>query len=253
MSKFLIKQAFAEAMDLHKQNRFEEAKVIYNKILTVNDSEPNAHHLISLVFMAEGDFDNAKKHIEVAIEKAPDQAVFRSNYGSLLHSMGEHQLAVNSIKKSLKLDKKLFQSYYSLGIIYTDMNEHDKAIESYIKALEINNGSSEAHNNLANLFSYLNNPEAEYHYKKTIELNPNEIYPRLNMSNYFIKNNKFNDSLKHLQDMIELGLESKEVYNSLGVSYKGLNDDDNASKMFLKSLDMDPNFTLAQKNLDSLK
>ena len=67
MSKFLIKQAFAEAMDLHKQNRFDEAKVIYNKILTVNDSEPNAHHLISLVFMAEGDFVNAKKHIEVAI------------------------------------------------------------------------------------------------------------------------------------------------------------------------------------------
>ena len=27
MSKFLIKQAFAEAMDLHRQNRFEEAKV----------------------------------------------------------------------------------------------------------------------------------------------------------------------------------------------------------------------------------
>ena len=32
-----------------------------------------------------------------------------------------------------------------------------------------------------------------------------------------------------------------------------MNDDDNASKMFLKSLEMDPNFTLAQKNLDSLK
>ena len=36
--------------------------------------------------------------------------------------------------------------------------------------------------------------------------------------------------------MIELGLESKEVYNSLGVSYKGLNDDDNASKMLLLPL-----------------
>ena len=58
MSKFLIKQAFAEAMDLHKQNRFEEAKAIYNKIIMVNESEPNAHHLISLIFMAEGDFDN---------------------------------------------------------------------------------------------------------------------------------------------------------------------------------------------------
>ncbi len=252
MSKFLIKQAFAEAMDLHKQNRFEEAKVIYNKILTVNESEPNAHHLISLVFMAEGDFENAKKHIEIAIDKAPNQAVFHSNYGSLLHSMGEHQLAINAIKASLKLDKKLFQSYYSLGIVYTDMQEHEKAVENYIKALELNSESSEAHNNLANLFSYLNNSEAEYHYEKTITLTPNEIYPRLNMSNYLIKNNKFEDSLKHLNEIIEMGLESKEVYNSLGVSYKGLNDDKNASKMFKKSLELDPNFTLAQKNLDSL-
>jgi Tfp pilus assembly protein PilF len=118
--------------------------------------------------------------------------------------------------------------------------------------LEINNESSEAHNNLANLFGYLNNPEAEYHYKKTIELNPNEIYPRLNMSNYLIKNNKFEESLKQLQEILDMGLESKEVYNSLGVSYKGLNDDKNASKMFKKSLQIDPDFSLAQKNLDSL-
>ena len=252
MSKFLIKQAFAEAMDLHKQNRFEEAKAIYNKILTVDESEPNAHHLISLIFMAEGDFENSKKHIEIAIEKAPNQAVFHSNYGSLLHSMGENQLAVNAIKRSLKIDKKLFQSYYSLGIIYTDMQEHDKAVENYNKALEINNQSSEAHNNLANLFSFLNNPEAEFHYKKTIELIPNEIYPRLNFSNYLIKSNKFSESLKYLKELIDMGFESKEVYNSLGVSYKGLNDDESASKMFHKSLEIDPGFTLAQKNLESL-
>ena len=70
MSKFLVRQAFAEAMDLHKQNRFEEAKALYNKILTVDDSEPNALHLISLIFMAEGDFESAKMHIEKAINKA---------------------------------------------------------------------------------------------------------------------------------------------------------------------------------------
>ena len=199
--------------------------------------------------MAEGDFERSKKHIEIAIEKAPNQAVFHSNYGSLLHSMGELQLAVNAIKISLKLDKKLFQSYYSLGIIYTDMQEHEKAVENYIKALELNSESSEAHNNLANLFSHLNNPEAEYHYKKTVELVPNEIYPRLNISNYFIKNNKFEESLKHLKELLDMGLESKEVYNSLGVCYKGLNDDNGASDMFRKSLELDPDFVLAQKNL----
>ena len=206
MSKFLVRQAFAEAMDLHKQNRFEEAKELYNKILTVDDSEPNAHHLISLIFMAEGDFEYAKMHIEKAINKAPDQAVFHSNYGSLLHSMGEHQLAVNAIKKSLKIDKKLFQSYYSLGIIYTDMFNFEKAVTNYTAAIEIDNNSSEAHNNLANLFNSMDNHEAEYYYKKTIELVPNEIYPRLNIANYFIKNGKFNESVKYLCELIDMGL-----------------------------------------------
>ena len=253
MSKFLVRQAFAEAMDLHKQNRFEEAKELYNKILTVDDSEPNAHHLISLIFMAEGDFESAKMHIEKAIKKAPDQAIFHSNYGSLLHSMGENQLAVNAIKKSLKIDKKLFQSYYSLGIIYTDMFNFEKAIANYMAAIEIDNNSSAAHNNLANLFNNMDNHEAEYHYIKTIELVPDEIYPRLNTANYFIKNGKFNESIKYLSELVDMGLESKEVFNSFGVAYKGLEDNKNAKNMFNKSLEIDAGFLLAQKNLDSIK
>ena len=253
MSKFLVRQAFAEAMDLHKQNRFEEAKELYNKILTVNDSEPNPLHLISLIFMAKGDFESAKIHIEKAIDKAPEQAVFHSNYGSLLHSMGENQLAINAIKKSLKIDKKLFQSYYSLGIIYTDMFNFEKAVANYTAAIEIDNNSSEAHNNLANLFNSMDNQEAEYHYKKTIELVPSEIYPRLNIANYFIKNGKFNESMKYLNELIDMGLESKEVFNSLGVAYKGLADDKNAKSMFDKSLEIDPEFLLAQKNLESIE
>ena len=252
MSDFLIKQAFAEAMDLQKNNQFDKAKEIYKKILKVDKSEPNAHHLISLIFMAEGNFPEAKKHIETAIDAAPTQATFLSNYGSLLHTMGDNQGAIKAIKKSLKIDKKLLQSYYSLGIIYTDLDEVDKAIENYNKALEVDNDISAVHNNLANLFSNMNNPEAEYHYKKLIDLVPQEIYPRLNMSNYLIKNKKYKEALQHLEELLQMDLTSKEVFNSLGVAYKGLDDDTNAAKMFNKALEIDSEFSLARKNLDSL-
>ena len=63
-----------------------------------------------------------------------------------------------------------------------------------------------------------------------------EIYPRLNIANYFIKNSKFDESMKHLNELIDMGLESKEVFNSLGVAYKGLEDNKNAKNMFNKSL-----------------
>ena len=58
--------------------------------------------------------------------------------------------------------------------------------------------------------------------------------------------------MKHLNELIDMGLESKEVFNSLGVAYKGLEDNKNAKNMFNKSLEIDPEFLLAQKNLDSL-
>ena len=62
MSKFFIKQAFAEAMDLQKNGRLSEAKEIYLKILNQSPNDANALHLISLIFMAEGSFE------EVGIE-----------------------------------------------------------------------------------------------------------------------------------------------------------------------------------------
>ena len=147
MSKFFIKQAFAEAMDLQKNGRLSEAKEIYLKILVQSPNDANALHLISLVFMAEGNYEEAKSYIEKAINEAPNQAVFHSNYGGLLHTMGDLPASVKVLKKSLKLDKKLFQSYYSLGIVYTDMEELEKAVESYTKALEIDQSSTAAHNN----------------------------------------------------------------------------------------------------------
>ena len=66
------------------------------------------------------------------------------------------------------------------------MSNFEKAVTNYMAAIEIDNNSSAAHNNLANLFNSMDNHEAEYHYKKTIELVPSEIYPRLNIANYFI-------------------------------------------------------------------
>ena len=162
----------------------------------------------------------------------------------------------NEAKK--EIDTQIIKFPYSsvlfniLGAIFAGQDQLDKAIENYYKAIEIDKNSSAAHNNLANLFSSLNNSEAEYHYKKTVDLVPDEIYPRLNISNYYIKNSKFADAKNYLNELIEMGLTSKEVYNSLGVAHKGLEDIEMAKKMFNQALDLDSNFDLAQKNLDSL-
>ena len=62
MSEFFIKQAFAEAIDLQKNQKYDEAKKLYEKILKRDSKDANARHLIALIYMAEGNFDEAKKY-----------------------------------------------------------------------------------------------------------------------------------------------------------------------------------------------
>ena len=77
MSKFFIKQAFAEAMDLQKNGRLSEAKEIYLKILVQSPNDANALHLISLVFMAEGNYDEAKSEAMPKFFRSEDLRAFK--------------------------------------------------------------------------------------------------------------------------------------------------------------------------------
>ena len=80
----------------------------------------------------------------------------------------------------------------------------------------------------------------------------NEVFPRLNMSNYLIRSERYDDAIKYLNELVELDIATKEVFNSLGVAYKGLTNDDKAREMFDEALKLDPNFELAKGNLKSL-
>ena len=73
------------------------------------------------------------------------------------------------------------------------------------------------------------------------------------MSNYFLKIKEYKKAIAILDELVKMDLESKEVYNNLGIAYKGIDDEIKASEMFKKAIEMDPDFTLAKKNLDSLK
>jgi len=252
MSEFLIDQAMREAIDLQNRNQLDDAKAIYQKIIVHDKNNSDAYHLISLIHLVEGKLDEARNSIITAIELQPDISVYHSNYGNILYQSNNLEFAIQEHKRAIKLDKKNFQSFYSLGVVYTHLKNYEKAIENYKKALSLDSESSVAHNNLANIYNNLNPNLAEEHYLKVLELTPNDAMPYINISNYYLKNTKYKKCVEILEEAFSKDIKVKELYNNLGIAYYATKDNVKAKSMFELAIKLDPKYIHALDNLKKI-
>ncbi len=253
MTEFLIDQAMKEAIDLHSRNQLDEAKAIYNKIIKHDSSNSDAYHLLALINLVHGEIDKAKSNIVIAIDLQPNISVYHSNYGNILYQSNDLEFSIQEHKRAIKLDKKNFQSFYSLGVVYAHLKNYEKAIEYYKKSLSIDSESSVAHNNLANVYNKVNPNEAEYHYLKLIELSPNDAMPYINISNYYLKNTKYKKCVDVLEKALAEKIQAKELYNNLGIAYLARKNSEKSKSMFESALELDSEYRPALDNLANLK
>ena len=252
MAEFFIDQAMREAIDLQSRNQFDEAKTIYNKIIKHDDKNSDAYHLLSLIDLVHNKLDEAKSNIIKAIDLQPEISVYHSNYGNILYQSNNLEFAIQEHKRAIKLDKKNFQSFYSLGVIYSHLKNYEKSIEFYNKALKLDDKSSAAHNNIANVYNKINPNEAEFHYLKVIELTPNDPMPYINISNHYLQNTKYKKCVKILEKAISETIEAKEIYNNLGIAYLARKENAKSIDMFKLALKIDANYKPALDNLKNL-
>ena len=252
MSEFLIDQAMREAIDLQNRNQLDDAKAIYQKIIVHDKNNSDAHHLISLIYLVEGKLNEARDSIITAIELQPDISVYHSNYGNIHYQSNNLEFAIQEHKRAIKLDKKNFQSFYSLGVVYTHLKNYEKAIENYKKALSLDSESSVAHNNIANIYNNLNPNLAEEHYLKVLELTPNDAMPYINISNYYLKNTKYKKCVKVLEEAFDKDIKVKELYNNLGIAYYATKDNVKSKSMFELAIKLDPKYVHALDNLKNI-
>ncbi|MHC5115077.1 MAG: class I SAM-dependent DNA methyltransferase [Planctomycetota bacterium] len=135
-----VAQLLQEAVTHHKEGRFAEARVRYERILEVEPDQVDARHLLGVICHQAGDQANAIAHISRAIEQSPNQPFFHNNLGE-------------AYRASLDLDR---------------------AVACYERALELERGYPEAHCNLGNALLQLGRTdEAQVHLDRATQLRPN--------------------------------------------------------------------------------
>jgi serine/threonine protein kinase/tetratricopeptide (TPR) repeat protein len=147
----------------------------------------------------------------------------------------------------------LADSYNILGSngVIPMKESHPRARVAALKALEIDDNLAEAHTSLAAIIAdfYWNWPEAESHFRRALELNPN--YPTAHhwYCQYLVRMGRFNEAIQEAKRAHELDPLSLVMNVNLGQTHYCARQYDQAIEQFQKTLEMDPNFVPAYLHL----
>ena len=155
-------------------NDLDNAKVFFEKALTVDDKNISALNNIANVYKNLKNFSLAKDNYQKALNINPNFINALVNYGSLKYELNDYEGSIILYKKALSLNEKTPQAHYNLGLVYQAMGFFHKAKYHLQKLIKIYPKMTSADKILSRITKYVNDdPHINEMEKKlnTLELN----------------------------------------------------------------------------------
>jgi len=178
-SELSLADALSLAIYLHRVEQWDDAELLYRRILEAAPDEADAMHFLGVLSHQRGRSDEAITLIEQSIALSPRHADRYNNLGNVLVEIGRLSQATETYEKAIELQPGHADAYNNLGTVLRAQSRYDDAAAAYQKAIELNPSHVDAYNNFGNLLSSRGMArEAVAYYCKAITLTPNHPQAR---------------------------------------------------------------------------
>jgi tetratricopeptide (TPR) repeat protein len=181
--------------------------------------------------------------------------------GLAYQRQGRHELALEQFRRVVQANPGWLTARYNLGATLAQLGRTSEAIQQFRIALGLasNLGFGETpalvasvHHNLANaLCQQGQHPEAVWHYRKAIELDPagGEAVTYLRLGNTLATLGQHGEAVEALRQAIALDPDQRDAQYSLGWVLAGSGEVDDAAVHFHEVLRLDPQHAEAWREL----
>lgn len=249
-SKYKLISLFQEAHKAYNQNKLEEAKAIYEKILNEDSKNAEAYCNLGFILRKLGKNKEAFDSYIKAINSNPRYGLTYNNLGNLLKDTGNLEAALKVYGDALKINPKDFQIYNNIGMVYEKSRRYNDAIKSYKEAVRINPNYDKAINNIGVvLYKQEKHKEAIEIFKIALKVNPKYYELYSNIGACYNKLKMYDEAIESLNIAIEKNPENGGAYTNLGNVYNKIYDYKKAAKLHEKSIELEPKGENAYSNV----
>jgi arylsulfatase A-like enzyme/tetratricopeptide (TPR) repeat protein len=200
---------FVMARAFQSQKKYDEAISGYNRIIQLNQKDPDPHLNLGEIYYTTRELDKAIPNLEMAISLDPQ------------HSAKAHNL---------------------LGLAYLEKKMPDRAMEEIGLALQIRPNIPDAHYNLGTIYEHEGDKDkAILEYKKEIEIHPDAYPAHFNLALIYGQRGLVHEQVSELQETIKANEKFARAYLFLAKAYLDLNENfESAIALTRKGLELEP-------------
>jgi YVTN family beta-propeller protein len=278
-----IEASLNRGLALYSQGKYEEAIKSYDRTINIDPNNVDAWLNRGLALYSQGKYEEAIKSYDRVIEIDPNNVDAWLNRGLALYSQGKYEEAIKSYDRTINIDPNNVNAWLRRSDSLYHQGKYEEAIKSYDRVIEIDPNNVNALNGKALALEGLDNyEEAEHYYNRVrevykntidiltdladsdyskeryeeaikyydrvIEIDPNNVDAWLRRSDSLYHQGKYEEAIKSYDRTINIDPDNVNVnaLNGKALALEGLDNYEEAIKLFNQAIENDPN------NLDAL-
>jgi len=245
-----LAETLTRASQHHQAGRLDEAELLYRRILDEDPDQPDAMHLLGVVFHQRGRSDRAIDLIRRALALRPGQAAFHGNLAEACRTFGNLAEAQKHAEAAVRLDADSAVFHNTLGLVLQGRAQHTDAAEHFRTAVRLAPGFALAHNNLAlSLRELRRHDEALASLREAVRLDPSLPQPHNNLGQMLLERHEPEEALVHCREALRLRPGYPEALNNLGNVLRDLGRLEEAKGCYQQVLQVRPAQAMTHNNL----
>ena len=275
---------FDRAARMHRAGDLAAAAELYNAVLATEPTHFGAAHMLGILWMQQGRFQDAERQLRRALQLDPyaaetlnhlgmslrslerlDEAVDSydraialrpayaeafCNRGNALRLLGRREAALSSYDNAVALRPSYADAYYNRGALLEDFERFDDAVAAYETALALNPEFPQAQNNLGNaLRAVCRYEESLAAYDRAIALVPRYAEALTNRGNVLRDLQRLDEALASHERALALKPGLAEAFNNRGSVFHAMRLFDDAKRDYRHTLKLDPGHVEARASL----
>ncbi|MBI5183625.1 MAG: tetratricopeptide repeat protein [Nitrospinae bacterium] len=117
----------------------EEAIKILSDEYKKRSDDTTVNFSLGLIYKKKGDISRARRFYEDVLQKEPENKYILVNMGNLFFIKEEYNTAVQYYKRALKVDERLFEAHYNMSEALSELNDFEGSLRESSIAMELYN------------------------------------------------------------------------------------------------------------------